>query len=150
MHTPTRFFALLGFLFATVALSDGATPPSTEDGQVAHLKDAKWAPPKAPGFPPGALTSPIAVDPQSKASVGYAKFAPGYALPSHWHSFTEYTVVISGAPRFTVDGKAQDLAAGDMIVIPAKAHHALNCTGTAECVVITRRAGPTDYTWDAK
>jgi quercetin dioxygenase-like cupin family protein len=149
VNKPMRLLGVLVLLFAAVAYSDApAKPPSTEDAQVARLQDAKWAPPKAPGFPPGALASPIAVDPQTGASIGYGKFPPGYALPSHWHSYAEYTVLLSGQARFIVDGKPLDLAPGDYLVIPAKAHHQVTCGAGAECVLITRRAGPTDYQWD--
>lgn len=136
-------------LLGTVARSDAPKLLSPEDGQIAHLKDAQWNPPKAKEFPPGAMGAPIAVDPQTGASVGYGKFPGGAALPSHWHSFSEYTVLLSGKATFTVDGKSTDLLPGDYIVIPAKAHHRLSCAPGADCVLLTRRAGPTDYHFDS-
>jgi quercetin dioxygenase-like cupin family protein len=147
MLTPLRL-ALPLSLVAAVCLAADSKPPSTEDAQVAQLKDAKWAPPKAPQIPPGAMVSPIATDPASGGSVGYAKFPAGYAFPSHTHSATEYSTVVSGKVRFTLDGKAYDLEPGSYIVIPPKTHHQLQCGAGAECVVLTRRAGPTDYSWD--
>ncbi len=65
----------------------------------------------------------------------------------HWHSATEYSTLISGKAQFTVAGKASELEPGSYIVIPPKAPHMLKCMPGAECVVLTRRAGPTDYTW---
>ncbi len=149
MPKASRTLALAALLLATVARSDApAKLPSPEDSQVAHLKDAQWAPPKAKQFPAGAMGAPVAVDPQTGASVGYGKFPPGTALPSHWHSFAEYTVLLSGKATFTVDGKSTELSPGDYIVIPAKAHHRLTCGPTSECVLITRRAGAVDYNFD--
>jgi quercetin dioxygenase-like cupin family protein len=150
MSKASRYLAITALLLAATARSDSPAKPvlSTEDAQMVHLKDVPWAPPKAKEFPPGALTALIATDPQTGASIGYGKFPPGYALPSHWHSFTEYTVLLSGKATFTVDGKAAELSPGDFIVIAAKAHHRLTCGPGAECVLLTRRAGATDYHWD--
>jgi quercetin dioxygenase-like cupin family protein len=149
MTRTTKSLAVLAVLTSAVAIADApAKPPSPEQALVALLKDAKWVAPTAPGIPAGVMVSPVAVDPQTGASIGYAKFPPGYVFPSHWHSQTEYSTVISGKPRFTVEGKTYDLTAGSYIVIPAKAHHSLSCPADAECVVLTRRAGPTDYNWD--
>jgi len=145
MHRPVQLSILVAVL-PVVAIAADSKPPSTEDGQVAHVKDAKWNPPKLP-IPPGAMGSPIAVDPVSGGSIGYAKFTPGYAFPKHWHSATEYTTVISGKARFTVEGKSYDLEPGSYIVIQPKAHHEVTCAPGAECVLLTRRAGPTDYNW---
>ena len=60
---------------------------------------------------------------------------------------TEYTSVVSGKMQFTVNGKTYDLVPGSYVVIPAKAHHMAKCAPGAECIAITRRAGPPDYNW---
>lgn len=144
MHRTTT--PLLTLLLAAVAHAQApAKPPSTEDKQVVHVADAKWAPPKAPEIPAGAVASVIAVDPNTGASIAYAKFPPGYAFPPHWHSHTEYTVLISGKANFTVDGKSHQLVPGSYLVIPAKTHHEVTCGPGSECLLLTRRAGPTDY-----
>src|SRR5277367_902467 len=107
MFNLSRYAALAALCLAPVARSDSPAkpPPSTEDAQVVHLKDAQWAPAKAKEFPPGAMGAPIAVDPQTGGGIGYGKFPAGTSLPSHWHSFTAYTVLLSGKATFTVDGK---------------------------------------------
>lgn len=145
MHRPLRL-SLLVVLPAALSLAADGKPPTMDEQQVAHVKDAKFAPPKAPEIPPGALGAPIASDPNG-ANVGYAKFPPGYTFPMHWHSHPEYTVLISGKGQFTVNGKTYDLEPGSYIVIPAKAHHMAKCSPGAECVLFTRRAGPADYNW---
>jgi quercetin dioxygenase-like cupin family protein len=145
MHRPLRL-TLLVALPAALALAADGKPPTMDELQVAHLKDAKFAAPKAPEIPPGAMGAPIASDPNG-SNVGYAKFPPGYTFPMHWHSAAEYTVLLSGKGQFTVNGKAYDLEPGSYIVIPAKAQHMAKCAPGAECVLFTRRAGPPDYNW---
>jgi quercetin dioxygenase-like cupin family protein len=143
--TMSRTLAFALF-FAIVARADAPKPPSTEEALVANVSDAKWAAPsKWPEIPAGAMASPIAVEPGSGASVGYAKFPAGYAFPTHWHSFTEYTAVISGKLNLTVDGKSSAVVPGSYFVIPAKTHHNVTCAAGSDCVLLTRRAGPTDY-----
>jgi quercetin dioxygenase-like cupin family protein len=132
-------------LVAAVAVAADSKPPSTEDAQVVHLKDAKWAAPKLKEIPPGVMASPIAVDPVSGGSVAYAKYTPGYVFPMHWHSATEYTTILAGKARYVMDGKPYDMEPGSYIVVPGKTHHQVTCLPGAECVVMTRRAGPTDY-----
>lgn len=145
MHRPLRL-SLVVVLPAALALAADNKPPTMDEQQVAHLKDAKFAAPKLPEIPPGAMGAPIASDPNG-SNIGYAKFKPGYTFPMHWHSFTEYTVLLSGKGEFTVNGKTYELEPGSYIVIPAKAPHMAKCAPGAECILLTRRAGPNDYNW---
>jgi quercetin dioxygenase-like cupin family protein len=121
-------------------------PPGMDEMQVVTLKDAKWTAAKPP-IPAGVTVSLIAADPAPGGSLAYVKFPAGVALAEHWHSATEYTVVLSGHQRFTVEGKSSDLGPGDYIVIPAKAKHSAQCLPGSDCILLTRRAGPTDYNW---
>jgi quercetin dioxygenase-like cupin family protein len=143
MHRKAIPLAVLAL--AAVTYADAPKPPSTEDALVAHVAEAKWAAPKIAEIPPGVMASPIAVDPKSGGSVGYAKFPPGYVFPPHWHSATEYSALISGKAAFTVAGKTHELVPGSYLVIPPKTEHGVTCGQGAECVLLTRRAGPTDY-----
>ena len=146
MQRPLRLL-LLVFVPATLAIAaDAPKPPAMDDQLVAHVKDAKFAAPKQPEIPPGVVGSPIAADPGG-ANIGYAKYVPGYTFPMHWHSFTEYTTLISGKIQYVVSGKTYDLEPGSYIAIPPKAPHLAKCVSSAECVVLTRRAGPVDYIW---
>ncbi len=140
-----RAIPLVVFALAAITYADAPKLPSTEDALVAHLAGAKWAAPTVPGIPPGVMASPIAVDPNTGGSVGYAKFPPGFVFPTHWHSATEYTVLISGKASFTVAGKTHELVPGSYLVVPPKTEHGVTCGQGAECVLLTRRAGPTDY-----
>ncbi len=143
----TKWMMLAALLAAVAVSADAPKLPSTEDAQAAHVADAKWAPPKAPEIPAGAMVSPIASEPASGASIAYAKFPADYRFPAHWHSHSEYSVLVSGKATFTIAGKDHELVAGSYVVIPAKAPHQVHCQPGAECVLLTRRAGPTDYHW---
>jgi quercetin dioxygenase-like cupin family protein len=139
--------AAAAVLLSAVASADAPKPPSTEDAIVARLEDAKWAPAKAPGIPEGIVGAPIAVDPKTKGPLGYARFPSGLQLPAHWHSYAEYSTLLSGKATLTVDGKPHELSAGSYFSIPAKVKHDLKCGADADCIVLTRRAGPVDYHW---
>jgi quercetin dioxygenase-like cupin family protein len=145
MHRSLRLSLLL-VVPAALALAADNKPPAMDDQQVASVKDAKWAPPKAPEIPAGVMVAPIAADPGA-ANIGYAKYPAGYVFPTHWHSAVENTTIISGKGRYTIAGKTYDLEAGSYIVIPAKAPHKFECLAGAECVAITRRPAPADYNW---
>jgi len=150
MHKKTQgtFAALLLFV-ALAARADAPPPlPSVDDGQVVNMTDVKWAafkPPEGSPIAPGITVSGVAGNAQTGPSVAYAKYPPGYAFPAHWHSFTEYTVLIKGTEQFTVGGKTYTLTAGAYVVIPPKAVHSVTCTKDSECIYLIRRAGAVDY-----
>jgi len=121
-------------------------PPGMDEMQVVFLKDAKWTAAKPP-ITAGIMVALIAADPAPGGSLAYVKFPAGVALAEHWHSAAEYTLVLSGHQRLTVEGKSSDLGPGDYIVIPAKTKHSAQCLPGSECILVTRRAGPTDYNW---
>jgi quercetin dioxygenase-like cupin family protein len=145
MKKLLALFALA--LAAVTARADAPKPPSMDDGQVAQLADAKWVAPPVPGFPAGVMASPIAVDPATGGSIGYAKIPAGTLFPLHWHSANEYSVLLAGKGTFTIDGKGSPVLLGSYIVIPAKAQHKFECAAGADCILMTRRSGKTDYNW---
>ncbi len=132
-------------VLAGAALADAPKPPSTEEALVASPAGAKFAPVHLAGMPEGAQGAMIGVDPATKGATSYAKLPPKYHLPMHWHSYAEYSALISGNATLTLDGKKHDLTPGSYVVIPAKAHHELDCGAGGDCLILTRRAGPTDY-----
>ena len=137
--------SILIAMLAGAALADAPKPPSTEEALVATPAEAKFAPVVLKGMPEGALGAMIGVDPATRGATTYAKVPAKYHLPMHWHSFAEYSALISGSATFTLDGKRYELGPGSYLVIPAKAHHELDCGAGSECLILTRRAGPTDY-----
>jgi quercetin dioxygenase-like cupin family protein len=139
-----RWLTLLVVVTSAGALADGPALPSPEAALVANLASAVWKPAPKP-VPEGVQVSPIAVDPETKASLAYARFPPGLKFPVHTHSHAEYTVLVSGQATFTVEGVVHELRAGSYLVIPAKVKHGVTCGAGSECILLTRRAGPTDY-----
>jgi|GEM_PF-2991415 len=129
--------------------SPAPAPPSSEELRVTDPASAKFTPATTPGLPPGVQISLIGVDPVTKGSVAFARIPGGSHLKMHWHSQAEYSVLVAGHATFTLDGKKYELAAGSYSVVPPKIHHELVCAAGADCVLLTRRAGPADYNWVA-
>ena len=136
---------LLPLLLAAAALADAPKPPSTEEALVASPQTAKFTDSTTPNSPKGAQGAMIGVDPNTKGATAYAKTPAGSGLPPHWHSFAEYTVLLSGKGTLLLDGKEHPAEAGAYFVIPAKIVHRFTCGAATDCLLLTRRAGPTDY-----
>lgn len=51
-------------------------------------------------------------------------------------------MLIAGKLNFVLEGKPHALVPGSYIVIPPKTVHSATCAAGAECVLLTRRAGP--------
>jgi quercetin dioxygenase-like cupin family protein len=132
---------------AALARADDAKTPSTEDAFVANRSSAQLKAVDKPGIPAGVEAALVAKDPATGGTVAYAKIPAGVHFPMHWHSHAEYSVLLSGKAEFTLDGKKHEIGEGSYFVIPAKVHHELTCAADADCVLLTRRAGPTDYHW---
>lgn len=141
----TLLAAVCAATLAAQAQDAKPKPPSTEELLAADPTSAKWMPAPTPGIPPGAQVALVGVDPSTGGATAYAKFPGGYHLPLHWHSHAEYTVLVSGAGTLTAGGKPHELKPGSYFVVPAKVQHELVCAAGADCVLLTRRAGPVDY-----
>jgi quercetin dioxygenase-like cupin family protein len=136
---------LFPLLFAAAALADAPKPLSTEEALVANVATAKFADSTTPNSPKGSQAAVIGVDPNTKGATVYAKTPAGTGLPAHWHSATEYTVLLAGKGTLTLDGKQHEIAPGGYLVIPAKVVHQFVCAAGTDCLLFTRRGGPTDY-----
>lgn len=136
----------------TVKLKVPPLPPSTDDSLVAQLADAHWMPAQKldAKVPPGAEVALIGADPVSTGPTTYVRMKPGYKLPLHWHTHLEYSTMIAGKGSFVVDGKKIASAPGTFVIVRSKAPHEFSCDAGAECILIVRRSGPTDYNWVAK
>jgi quercetin dioxygenase-like cupin family protein len=128
-----------------IVAAGAANAPSTEDALVADLATAKFVETTTPNAPKGSQNALIGVDPSTKGATGYGKTPAGTGLPAHWHSYAEYTVLLSGKGALTLDGKKHEVSSGSYFVIPAKMVHEFICAQGADCLLLTRRAGPTDY-----
>jgi quercetin dioxygenase-like cupin family protein len=122
-----------------------ANPPSTEEALVAQIETVTFTESKVPNSPKGARNAIIGVDPTTKGATAYSATPAGAGLPAHWHSATEYTALLSGKATLMLDGKEHQLSPGSYFVIPAKMVHQLTCLAGADCLLLTRRGGPTDY-----
>jgi quercetin dioxygenase-like cupin family protein len=135
---------------AAVARADGTARPAVDEAQVAGVAEAQWNPVKLAEVPAGAWSSLVAGDPKTGPSVAYAKFPPGFAFPAHRHTHHEYSVLLSGKASFTLDGKQHALLPGSYVTIPGGVVHSVVCEAAGECLLLTRRAGPTDYQFEKK
>lgn len=147
---PMLLAASLAQAGAAAPAAPAAAPHSTEEITVVRLKDAKFAPNTAKGVPAGVSGSPIGVDPTTKGPTSYGKFAAGTKFPEHTHSYAEYSALVQGNATLTINDKTYELSAGDYAIVPAKTPHSLTCHTDGECVQLTRRAGPNDYTFTGK
>jgi quercetin dioxygenase-like cupin family protein len=61
-------------------------------------------------------------DPTKDPSIIVEKFAPGCAIPWHWHTPNEHVMMVSGTFRFEIQGeKSVEVNSGDFVFIPS--HH---------------------------
>lgn len=132
-------------LVAAAALADAPKPPSTEEALVANPAALRFVDATTPNAPKGMQQAMVGVDPATKGATAYAKTPAGTGLPAHWHSFAEYTVLISGKGTLTLGDQRHEVGPGSYFVIPAKTPHQLVCAAGADCLLLTRRAGPADY-----
>ena len=138
---------ILPLLIAAAALADAPKPPSTEDAMVATLAEAKFVDSTMPQAPKGSQQALLGVDPNTKGPTAYSKTPAGAGLPAHWHSFAEYTALLSGSGTLMLAGKSQQVGPGSYFIIPAKTPHQFTCAAGADCMLLTRRTGPVDYNW---
>lgn len=127
-------------------------PPSTDEYLVAQLADARWIPAQKldAKMPAGAEVALIGADPVSTGPTTYVRMKAGYKLPAHWHMHHEYSTMIAGRGVFVVDGKKISSSPGTFVIVPSKAKHEFSCDAGADCVLVVRRSGPTDYNWVSK
>src|SRR5207253_1324704 len=77
---------------------------------VADPATAKFVATTTPNAPKGSQNSLIGVDPNTKGPTAYAKTPAGAGLPAHWHSYAEYTALLSGKGTLTLDGKQHEVS----------------------------------------
>ena len=127
-------------------------PPSTDESLVAQLADAKWMPAQKldAKIPAGAEVALIGADPVSTGVTMFLRTKGGFKMPLHWQTHIEYDVMVSGKGSIVVDGKKIPASPGTFVIVASKAKRELSCDAGAECVLVVRRSGPTDYNWVAK
>jgi quercetin dioxygenase-like cupin family protein len=63
----------------------------------------------------------------------------------HWHSNTEYAVVLRGKVTHIVGKDKQLLQVGDYVVIQPKVPHAWEADSSGDVFLLIRRDGPQDF-----
>ena len=125
------------------AQAPDATP---DDPLVINLDDIEWGPPgNRPRFPQGSRTAQLGTDPDSGGPMYYAKFPAGSHFDLHWHTHTEFVVVVSGNVTFVLGEETHSLSPGSYVVIPARMNHSWDVpSGGEDSVILVRRRGPAD------
>lgn len=111
-----RVLVLLAGLTSVVAAQDM--------GQMGVVSPSKSKFGNMAGLPTCMTLSVLHGDPTKGASVILLKFAPGCAIPWHWHTANETLVLVSGTGSAQMkDGQAMAMKAGDYLYLPAKGIH---------------------------
>lgn len=136
----------------TVKLKVPPLPPSTDSYLTAQLADAKWTPLEKlePRFAAGAALAFIGADPMTTGITAYMRLKGGYKLPLHANTHTSWYTMLAGKGTWTIDGKKTPATLGTFVITPSKTKYELACDAGADCLLLLRRSGPTDYIWPAK
>ncbi len=148
----TPFFSgalLVSLLTATPRSGAEAQQPqgSPDEPLVLNLDEIDWGPPgNTPRFAQGTRTVQLGTDPDSGGPIYYAKFPAGSHFDLHWHTHTEFVVVVSGRVTFVLGEETHSLSPGSYVVIPARMNHSWDVpAGGEDSVILVRRRGPADF-----
>jgi quercetin dioxygenase-like cupin family protein len=83
------------------------------------------------------LKEPVSVSEALK--VVRLRVGAGQRVPEHHSNADVVVTVVRGHGRFTVEGQDRDIAAGEVIVMPPKATHAIAAFSELELVVVHAR-----------
>ena len=104
----------------------------------------KWEP-CLPFVPKGCEVAVLRGDPNRGSSQVLYRMPANFAVPNHWHTSAERTVLVSGKLRLTYDGSAPEiLEPGDSVESPGKLPHAAFCFKGTPCVVLVEYPLPFD------
>lgn len=84
-------------------------------------------------------------DPTKGPSIIVEKFAPGCAIPWHWHTPNEHVMMVSGTFRFEIQGEASvQVNTGDFVFIPSHHTSQTTCLGPDPCINFLYTDAPAD------
>ncbi len=89
--------------------------------------------------PPGSVVSRTIID-SSAGTVTVFGFDAGQGLSEHTAPFDALVIIIEGRARITISGVPHDLSAGEMILMPALAPHALKALEAFKMMLVMIRA----------
>lgn len=128
-------------VLAAVCLAAGLRAAAVT-GAVRPAGQVDW---KASGsLPPGAEYHLIHEDPATKGVQALVRFASGYVLPEHSHSYDETIVVLKGKLAVTRAGETTTLGPGGYAVFPAGEAHALAAKSWGGCDFALTMSGAFD------
>ena len=94
-------------------------------------------------------TMAVLVGPQMRAPRFITRrfaLAPGGRIPTHRHDTIEHEQVVTrGAMELVLDGRAQTVQAGDVVLIPAGCAHSYENRGAETCEFICVVPATSDY-----
>ena len=130
------FGAVLAFVVAVSTTSGTQTPPpaATIRPLAATLRGS------------GCLVNGIDTgDPAKTSSIAVEKYAPGCAIPWHWHTPNEHVMMVSGTFNFEIRGeKPVRVHAGDFVLIPSRRVSQTTCVGPEPCINFLYTDAPMD------
>ena len=84
-------------------------------------------------------------DPRQGPSIIVEKFAPGGAVPWHWHTPNEHVMMVQGTFLFEIKGdKPTEINAGDFVLIPSHHLSQTTCVGSEPCINFLFTDAPAD------
>ena len=113
-------------------------PPAAAVAEAA-LAGGAIAPGKLVACQPGSIVSRTIVD-QDTGTVTLFAFGDGQALSEHTAPFDALVLVLEGKMTITISGAPRVVSAGEMIIMPAHAPHALKAEGDAKMMLVMIRS----------
>ncbi len=105
-----------------------------------HFRDFPSPPPRAPGTGDGPCCTSLLRE--ERCAVRRLVLGPGEAIDLHCHLHrSEHWLVVSGAARVTLDGRARDLFEGQSLDIPVGCWHRIENQGKVDLQVIEVQRG---------
>ena len=113
-------------------------PPAAASAETA-LAGRAVAPGSLVACQPGSIVSRTIVD-QDNGTVTLFAFGDGQALSEHTAPFDALVLVLEGTMTITISGAPRTVSAGEMIIMPAHAPHALKAEGDAKMMLVMIRS----------
>lgn len=91
------------------------------------------------GYQEGAVVSKTLVDRKGVGTITLFSFAAGQGLSEHTAPFDAVVEVIDGEAEITIDGEAQTVTAGQLLIMPANHPHALQAVKPFKMILVMIR-----------
>lgn len=91
------------------------------------------------GYQPGAVVSRTVMDKTAGTLTVFA-FDEGQALSEHTAPFDALVAILDGKAEISINGKAQTVRAGEMIIMPANEPHAVKALSPFKMMLVMIKA----------